>query len=259
MTTEKKDFTTQGKVVRLLVGQNGPYGVELDNRIVLRKSQFGTIVDLTDIKEGDYVEATYYESRDKTYAKAVRVIAAPVVDEGLRDDNVFVPEADETAGEGDPGKANGGPEVEVSVPASSSASPATGGSQSGGQKKSWAEQQAEKDQYWANKTSLDADRLALDREKFEFEKKRADNIAKQAAIKGATDIVLAVYNMDPGSGVGVAELIAKIYKTAYYLNRPLDVDFSQALKELNKKLEPAGPAAEQFKGIRQAAGGAPGM
>jgi len=65
--------------------------------------------------------------------------------------------------------------------------------------------------------------------------------------------------MDPGSGVGVAELIAKIYKTAYYLNRPLDVDFSQALKELNKKLEPAGPAAEQFKDIRQAAGGAPGM
>jgi len=76
MTTEKKDFTTQGKVVRLLVGQNGPYGIELDNKIVLRKSQFGTIVDLTGINEGDYVEAVYYESRDKAYAKAVRMVAA---------------------------------------------------------------------------------------------------------------------------------------------------------------------------------------
>ena len=249
MTTEKKDFTTQGKVVRLLVGQNGPYGIELDNKIVLRKSQFGTIVDLTGINEGDYVEAVYYESRDKAYAKAVRMVAAPVVGEDLHlgDDGVFVPEADEIPSAGSaPDTAGDAPVPEKPV----------GGR---GQKKSWAEQQAEKDQYWVNKTRLDVDKLALDREKFEFEKKRADNIAKQAAIKGATDIVLAVYNMDPGSGVGVAELIAKIYKTAYYLNRPLDVDFSQALKELNKKLEPAGPAAEQFKDIRQAAGGAPGM
>lgn len=249
MTTEKKDLTTRGKVVRVLVGQNGPYGIELDNSLTLRKSQFGTIVDLTGVKEGDSVEATYYESRDKAYAKAVMVVDAPSAQRDRAHDDLFVPEAETSAGtSADPEKAAGAPDASQPVP-------------NGGQKKTWAEQQAEKDQYWTNKAGLDADRLLLDREKFEFEKGRADSIARQAAIKAATEIVLAIYKADSGPSTNPAEIIKKVYHTAYYLYRPLEVGFKQSLAELNRRSEQNGPAARQFENMHQAATGAggPGM
>lgn len=271
MATEKVDLTTRGKVVRVLTGQNGPYGIELDNSKLLRRSQFGTVVDLTGIKKDDYLEVIYYESSGKAYAKTIKVIDDPGAGQAMQHDDVFVPEPETSAGApgnihsdngGVSGKptqemASGGPEA--SAPAPSAAPAGNDGGQNGGQKKSWSEKQAEKDQYWENKAGLDMERLTLDREKFEFEKKRADNIAKQAAIKEATDVVLAVYNANPGQGTNVAELITKIYKTAYYLNRPIDVGFTQAVNEFKKAIEPSGPSADQFDGIRQAAAGGPGM
>lgn len=293
MATEKKDMKMEGAVKGHVKNNSGSvYGIELVNGTQFFLSRSSKI-DLGKFPVGSYADITYGMFNNRNYINAITLAQSPqeeLAGEPLEDD--FVPERQEEPGDVT-GPATSAPAQTAAAPPPaqqpSTAAPAVPASKvpvkdlgmedrrallaamEWGDKKALVdfEKQAQAD-YWAGKTVFDRDVFNLNTEKFDFEKRRAVEIADQVRMKVraemipiAAEIFARSRDMNNDPPVPAPEQLEQIFKIAHYLSLGAENGFPQALEEVRKRIQAqnsarAGQQTQRNQGGYQGRAPAPG-
>ena len=275
----KEELKAFGQVDKLKKGARGAYGIVLVNGEEFYLSQKSS-VELEKTVPGSYVEISYGEFKDRKYINSV--VAQPSPGEELAaEDDVFVKEEEAPAPEAvtppaaertlrvvkDLPEAAPEPEPEADAPAATDTTAISAPERkaiirelSFNEKRDLIEHdKEEQSKYWTGKTLLDREVFNINREKFEFEKQRAADIAEQVRVKIRADLIPVASEIyaraNPNSdGVPIGAQIEKIFTIAYHLANSTEVGFKAAVEDLRKA-----SSQKQAQGQQQAAGGkAPG-
>jgi len=270
MATGKKDMKKEGTVKGYVKNNSGSiYGIELADGTQFFLSRSSKI-DLAKFPVGSYADITYGMFNNRNYINAIVPAQSPqeeLAGEPLEDD--FVPERQEepeyAPGPAAPSPATSAPAPATPPPAQQPATPAPTvpaarvpikdlsmddrrallAAMEWGDKKALVdfEKQAQAD-YWAGKTVFDRDVFNLNTEKFDFEKRRAVEIADQVRMKVraemipiAAEIFARSRDMNNDPPVPAPEQLEQIFKIAHYLSLGAENGFPQALEEVRKRIQ----------------------
>jgi len=274
---ERKEFTTQGQIKRLIrSGAGAIFGLELTDGVSYYLSKSSKI-DLSSTQPGSWADITYGEYNGKRYINAFSAAQSPqqeLAGESL-DESEFVPEREEEqpsppqpaqtasppAAAIDPGKT--GKIVIKDLPMEDRR--ALIAAMDYNDRKALIDFDRERsNDYWAGKTIFDGQVFELNKEKFVFEKQRAAEIGEQVRIKIRADLIplaAEIYARSRGENappVTMLDQLELIFKVAHQLSMGAEKGFPAAVEDIKKMQEKMQERTQSHSAGQGASGRSPG-